>query len=53
MKFSVRIYANTINSDIIFDTMERFIDIINYKIKSIFSFTTSMMILELFIPVLL
>ena len=33
MKFSVRIYANTINSDILFDTMERFIDIINYKIN--------------------
>lgn len=33
MKFSVRIYADTINSDILFDTMERFIDIINYKIN--------------------
>lgn len=33
MKFSVRIYADTINSDILFDTMERFIGIINYKIN--------------------
>lgn len=33
MKFSVRIYADTINSDILFDTMEIFIDSINYKIN--------------------
>lgn len=33
MKFSVRIYADTINSDILFGTMEIFIDSINYKIN--------------------
>lgn len=33
MKFSVKIYADTINSDILFDTMEKFIDTLNYKIN--------------------
>ena len=34
MKFNVKIYANNLNSDILYESMENFLDTLNYDLNA-------------------